>query len=160
VCDAGSMEPPRDRARRIADSRELLSNPGADIWVATASTAGVAHLVPLSYGWTGERVVLATESTMLTARNLVESRTARLGAGGTRDVVMVDAELEAVHPVGEAPAEIVDPFINQSDWDPRRQGDPYVFLVLRPVRMQAWRESNEIVGRTVMRDGAWLAPES
>jgi hypothetical protein len=153
------MEPPRDRARRISDSRELLATPGADIWVATASATGAAHLVPLSYGWTGEHIILATESTMLTARNLVGSRTARLGAGGTRDVVMVDAELEAVHPVGEAPAEIVDPFVRQSDWDPRREGDPYVFLVLRPVRVQAWREGNEISGRTLMRDGAWLAPE-
>ena len=29
----------------------------------------------------------------------------------------------------------------------------YVFLVLRPVRVQAWREANEIAGRTLMRDG-------
>jgi Pyridoxamine 5'-phosphate oxidase len=153
------MEPPRDRARRIADTRELLATPGADMWVATASTAGAAHLVPLSYGWAGERIVLATESTMVTARNLVESRTARLATGGTRNVVMIDAELEAVHPVGEAPAAITEPFIRQSDWDPRKQGDPYVFLVLRPVRIQAWRESNEISGRTLMKDGAWLKGE-
>jgi hypothetical protein len=150
------VEPPRDRARRIAETRELLATPGADIWVATASSGGPAHLVPLSYGWTGERIVLATDSTMVTARNLAESRAARLGTGGTRDVVMIDAELEAVHPVGQAPPEVADPFIRQSDWDPREQGDPYVFLVLRPVRIQAWRESNEISGRTLMKDGAWL----
>jgi hypothetical protein len=154
------MDPPRDRARRIADTRDLLAKQGADIWVATASAMGAAHLVPLSYGWTGEHIVLATESTMLTARNLVESRRARLGAGGTRDVAMIDAELESVHPVGDAPAGVVDPFISQSDWDPRRLGDPYLFLVLRPVRIQAWREGNEIDGRTVMKDGVWLAPES
>jgi hypothetical protein len=29
-------------------------------------------------------------------------------------------------------------------------------LVLRPERVQAWRESDEIAGRTIMRDGAWL----
>jgi len=28
--------------------------------------------------------------------------------------------------------------------------------VLRPLRVQAWREANEIAGRTLMRDGAWL----
>jgi 4a-hydroxytetrahydrobiopterin dehydratase len=28
--------------------------------------------------------------------------------------------------------------------------------VLRPVRVQVWRESNEIPGRTLMREGAWL----
>ncbi len=31
-----------------------------------------------------------------------------------------------------------------------------MFLVLRPVRLQAWREANEIKGRTLMRDGAWV----
>jgi hypothetical protein len=31
-----------------------------------------------------------------------------------------------------------------------------VFQVLRPRRIQAWRESNEIPGRTLMRDGTWL----
>ena len=29
-------------------------------------------------------------------------------------------------------------------------------LVLRPERIQAWRESNELAGRLLMRDGAWL----
>ena len=43
----------------------------------------------------------------------------------------------------------------QADWDPRRDTG-YVFLVLRPVRVQAWREANEIAGRTLMRDGSWL----
>jgi hypothetical protein len=28
--------------------------------------------------------------------------------------------------------------------------------VLRPERIQAWREADEIAGRTLMRDGAWL----
>jgi hypothetical protein len=116
--------------------------------------------VPLSYGWTGERIVLATDSTMVTARNLVSSGKARLGTGHTRDVVMIDAELETVHPVGEAPDSVSGPFVGQSDWDPQTQGDPYVFLVLRPVRIQAWREGNEIAGRTLMRDGAWLGAEA
>jgi hypothetical protein len=31
-----------------------------------------------------------------------------------------------------------------------------VFFVLRPVRIQAWRESNEIPGRTLMRKGRWV----
>ena len=40
--------------------------------------------------------------------------------------------------------------------DPRAAGDPYGFLVLRPERIQAGREVDEIPGRTLMRDGAWL----
>lgn len=31
------------------------------------------------------------------------------------------------------------------------------YLVLRPRRTQAWREENELVGRTLMRGGAWLS---
>jgi hypothetical protein len=31
-----------------------------------------------------------------------------------------------------------------------------VFLLLRPERIQAWREANEIAGRAVMQAGAWL----
>jgi hypothetical protein len=46
-------------------------------------------------------------------------------------------------------------YVAQADWDPRGSAG-YVFLVLRPVRVQAWREVNEIPGRTLMRDGAWL----
>ena len=150
------MEPPRTLEQRIADTVALLAKQHADIWVATAAPDGDAHLVPLSYGWTGERIVLATDSTMVTARNLLASRNARLGTGHTRDVVMIDAELEAVHPVGAAPDEVAAPFVSQSDWDPRNEGDPYVFLTLRPTRIQAWREGNEIAGRTLMRGGVWL----
>jgi Pyridoxamine 5'-phosphate oxidase len=152
------MEPPRTLDQRIADTLALLATPHADIWVATASPDGDAHLVPLSYAWTGARIVLSTDSTMATARNLVASGKARLGTGHTRDVVMIDAELESVHPVGDAPDEVSERFAEQSDWDARTAGEPYVFLVLRPVRIQAWREGNEITGRTLMRDGEWLAP--
>ena len=42
--------------------------------------------------------------------------------------------------------------VEQADWDPRGLAG-YVFLVLGPVRVQAWRESNQIPGRTLMRDG-------
>jgi hypothetical protein len=151
------MAPPRTLERRTADTRDVLAGHGTDIWVATASAGGDAHLVPLSYGWTGDRIVLATDSTMVTARNLARSGKARLATSDTRDVVMIDAELDSVHPVGSAPDEIAAPFVTQSDWDPRSAGDAYVFLVLRPVRIQAWRQANEIAGRTLMREGVWLA---
>ena len=89
------MAPPRTLEQRIADTLALLAEPGADIWVATASADGAAHLVPLSYGWTGDRIVLATDSTMVTARNLVDVAEGPAGhRRHTRDVVMIDAELE------------------------------------------------------------------
>jgi hypothetical protein len=51
----------------------------------------------------------------------------------------------------------IDAYAAQSDWDPRTAGATYVFLVLRPDRIQAWREVDEVPGRTVMRDGTWLS---
>jgi hypothetical protein len=32
----------------------------------------------------------------------------------------------------------------------------YAYLVLRPEQIQAWREENGRVGRTLMRSGDWL----
>lgn len=110
--------------------------------------------MPLSLAWTGELLVLATEARSATVRNLAATGRARLGLGATRDVVMVDAVVEGA-PVDVA---VVDAFVAQADWDPREAPEgTMTFLVLRPTRIQAWREANEIAGRTVFRDGRWLA---
>ena len=147
---------PRTAPERKAGVIAKLEALEADVWVATASPAGVAHLVPLSYAWDGEHIIIATEPKLLTARNIEASGVARLGFGPTRDVVLVDAVLERTVNVAEAPAELADRYANQSDWDPRLEKDPMVFFLLRPVRVQAWREANELAGRTLMRDGTWL----
>jgi hypothetical protein len=146
---------PRSGPQRKRDVLDKLQAPNADVWVASASTAGVAHLVPLSLAWDGERLMLALERAAVTARNITASGQARLALGATRDVVVIDATLETVADVGQAPADIGDTYAAQADWDPRPL-DGYVFLVLRPWRIQAWREADEIAGRTVMRDGTWL----
>jgi hypothetical protein len=144
----------RDRATRKADTLAMLTTPEIDVWVATASAAGAPHLVPVSLAWVDDRIVIAVPSTSVTARNLTASGEARLAVGATRDVVMIDAVLErrvdvaAGDPVGTA-------YVGQADWDPRGSAG-YDFLVLRPMRVQAWREVNEIPGRTLMREGSWL----
>ena len=75
-------------------------------------------------------------------------------ANSARNVVMLDAVLDKSVDVADSGA-LGDAYAAQADWDPRgSQG--YLFLVLRPVRIQAWREVDEIPGRTLMRDGAWL----
>jgi hypothetical protein len=150
-----TTDEPRPPARRKADALTLLATPGVDVWVATAA-GGPAHLVPLSLAWVDERVVLALEADSLTARNLAATGRARLGVGPTREVVMMDAELEVTHPVAGAPAALGEAYAAQADWDPRAAPDGYVYLVLRPIRMQAWREANELAGRTLMRGGAWV----
>ena len=132
----------------------MLATPAIDVWVATASPTGAPHLVPVSLAWIDQRVVIAVKESSQTARNLTASGTARLGVGPTRDVVMVDAVLEKAVDAG-ADDPLGEGYAAQADWDPR--GDAgYVFLVLRPLRVQAWREANEIAGRTLMRDGSWL----
>jgi|SRR4051794_5504683 hypothetical protein len=148
------MTEPRDRATRKADSLALLATPAIDVWVASAASADAPHLVPLSLAWVDERVVIAVDETSVTARNLATSRVARLAVGPSRDLVMIDAALDRA--VGVLADEALGAaYAAQADWDPRTSPG-YVFLVLRPVRIQAWREANEIPDRTLMRDGAWL----
>ena len=111
---------------------------------------------PLSLAWLDERVVLATDADSVTARNVISQGHARLGLGPTRDVVLIDAELEQVYSLDEVPAGLARGYATQADWDPRESGGQMRFLVLRPQRIQAWREADELPGRTLMRGGAWI----
>ena len=144
----------RDRATRKADTLAMLATRAIDVWVATASAADAPYLVPLSLAWVDQRVVIAIEKSSTTARNLTAVGNARLAIGPTRDVVMIDAVVERVVDVAADEA-LGAAYVAQADWDPR-SAPGYVFFVLRPVRVQAWREANEIAGRTLMRDGSWL----
>ena len=148
------MAEARDPVTRKTDTLALLTIPGIDAWVATASAAGAPHLVPVSLAWVEEKLVIAVEASSVTARNLTASGDARVAVGPTRDVVMIDASLEETVDVA-ADDKLAAAYVAQADWDPRRSTG-YVFLVLRPRRIQAWREANEIPGRTLMRDGRWL----
>jgi hypothetical protein len=132
----------------------MLATPAVDVWVATATAAGAPYLVPVSLAWVNERLVVAVDGSSPTARNLTSSGKARLAVGPTRDVVMIDAVLQEAVDVTTAVA-LGEAYVAQADWDPRGS-EGYVFLVLRPVRVQAWREVNEIAERTLMRDGRWL----
>jgi Pyridoxamine 5'-phosphate oxidase len=149
------MAEPRSAEQRKSHTLAKLTAHHADVWVATASPAGAAHLVPLSFAWDGEHIVIAAEATAVTTRNLLGARRARLALGGTRDVVMIDATLARSVRVGEEADGVGELYAGQADWDPRSAGGDFVFLLLRPDRIQAWREVNEIVGRTLMREGEW-----
>ena len=50
---------PRPRAQRRSDTEQRLAH-DVDVWVATASAEGVPYLVPLSFDWDGEALLLAT----------------------------------------------------------------------------------------------------
>ena len=144
----------RDRETRKADTLAMLATPAIDVWVATASAESAPHLVPRVAGLGGGTGRGRGRGLLGHRTNLTASGTARLAVGPTRDVVMLDAVLETAVDVAADDA-LGTAYAAQADWDPRGAAG-YVFLVLRPVRVQAWREANEIAGRTLMRDGTWL----
>jgi hypothetical protein len=151
------METPRSGAQRKADTIAKLEALEADCWVATASSTGTEHLIPLSYAWDGECIVLAAPADSLIVRNLRSSGRVRLGFGPTRDVVLIDAELDrALGTTDDEAGDAGKRYAEQADWDPRLESDPYLFLLVRPRRVQAWRERNELAGKVLMRGGEWL----
>lgn len=160
------VSPARPPAQRKVDTLAKLREREADVWTASATgghTSAAPYLVPLSLAWIDERVVIALEAGSRTARNIVDSGIVRLGLGPTRDVVIIDAELEQAIPVVGANSDLQDRYAAQAGWDPRGAPTPaggshgeYTYLVLRPTRIQAWREANELPGRTLMRAGRWL----
>ena len=87
------MPTPRSRPQRRRDTEHRLTH-DKDVWVASASADGAPYLVPLSFDWDGEALLVATATDSPTGRNLATIRTVRLGLGHTRDVSMIDGEVE------------------------------------------------------------------
>ncbi|MEU1897500.1 pyridoxamine 5'-phosphate oxidase family protein [Nocardiopsis dassonvillei] len=145
---------PRSGARRRRDTEERLAR-DVDVWVASASEDGVPHLVPLSFDWDGESLLVATAADSPTGRNLAATRTVRLGLGGTRDVTMVEGRVEVLG-MDALTRERGDRFAERTGFDPRALAAPYLWFRVTPRRVQAWREVNEMSGRELMRDGRWL----
>ncbi|MCU7723513.1 pyridoxamine 5'-phosphate oxidase family protein [Actinoplanes sp. KI2] len=145
---------PRPRIRRKSDVLARLAAPVADCWVATAG-GDEPYLVPLTAAWHDGRIILATSRRSPTARNITAHGRARVGLGPTRDVILIDATLDETIPVADS-GTVGEAYARQNDWDPREAGEGFVFLALRPRRIQAWREENELPDRLLMQDGAWL----
>jgi hypothetical protein len=140
---------PRSPLQRRRDTERRLAH-DVDLWVASASPDGAPYLVPLSFDWDGEALLLSTPATSPTGRNLAATRTARLGLGDTRDVTMIEGTVEVV----EVSPEQGDRFAARTGFDPRTAA--YPFFRVTPRRIQAWREVNELPERELMRDGRWL----
>jgi hypothetical protein len=139
---------PRPRADRRRDTEHRLTN-DVDVWVASASAEGKPYLVPLSFDWDGEAVLVATPTNSPTGKNLATSGVARLALGPTRDVTMIEATVEVIE-IDELPQEQGDRF------DPRGLTSSYRWFRITPRRIQAWREVDELPERELMRDGRWL----
>jgi Pyridoxamine 5'-phosphate oxidase len=146
-------QPPRSRAQRKADVLAKLRT-DVDLWVASADEAGNAYLVPLSFYSDGTTLAIATPRASRTARNLVRAGWARVALGPTRDVVIVEGGVEPI-PIG-TDTKLEDAHARATGFDPRTLAEEYVYLLITPQSIQAWREANELDGRQLMRGGEWL----
>jgi hypothetical protein len=149
-----SVPPPRSAEERKEHVLELLATE-ADAWVATADARGEVCQIPLSFVWDGAVLVFSTTVTSVTGRNLTASGRVRIALGGTRDVVVIAGTVRT-YPGAEVPGALADAFADKHVWDPRADSvGEYAYYVVSPVKIQSWREENELKGRTLMRDGAW-----
>ncbi|MGI9016800.1 MAG: pyridoxamine 5'-phosphate oxidase family protein [Euzebya sp.] len=142
---------PRPRATRIADTLTRLTT-DHDCWLATAGTEG-AWLVPLSFIWHDQRIVMATGSRSRVVSDVALRSRVRLAVGPTRDVVILDGTATTM-PVSDIEDEVVQEFARKLSTDPREWAGTLV--VVTPTRIQAWREENELEGREIMSAGVWL----
>lgn len=144
----------RTISQRHADVVTALERQG-HAWLATASAAGLPHLIAAAVAWDGSTITIATRSGSPTARNLAATRRARLALGSPDDAVVLDVvvveEADATHEAAAGRA-----FTAVMGWDPADLGTDWRYYRLRPRRIQAYRGYGELEGRDVMRDGGWL----
>ena len=145
---------PRSREERKRDVLARFEQ-DVDAWVSTASAAGEPYLLPLSFLWHEGELLFSTDERSLTARNLRESPSVHVGIGLTRDVVLVSGVARLV-PMSELPVELGDAFAAKVGFDPRSSDGTYVYVFVRPIRIRAWREVDELAGQVVMKDGTWV----
>jgi general stress protein 26 len=145
------MNAPRSAEQRKSDTLARLTS-DIDVWVATADTDGNGYLVPLSFLWDGAGLIVSTPLSSPTGRNLRRGGRMRVGVGDVRDVTMIDGTAELVQD-----EETMEAYAARHKWDPRKEAGDYAFFRIVPDRVQAWREVNELPGRTLMRGGDWLA---
>lgn len=150
--------PPRTAQQRKRDTLRRLEE-DVDAWVATANEeTGAPYLIPLSFLWDGSSLLVATPSSSPTGRNLQTGGKVRIGIGPTRDVVLIEGTVQTLT-AAELPTGAGDAFAAKTGFDPRLEQVTYLFFRIHPHRIQAWRESNELKGRDLMLDGAWLVPD-
>lgn len=137
--------------------RDVLARLGTerDVWVATAHPEHGPHQVPLWFRWDGAAMWLCTGAGSATARNVRAEPRVRLALPDAFDVVLLDGEAECL-PAQEVPGEAADAYAAALGWDPRTEAGPYVYLRVVPRTVRTWRGEQELRGRVVLRDGAWL----
>jgi hypothetical protein len=148
----------RSRAQRIVDTLATLDHERS-CWMAVGLPDGTSHLIPLSYCWDGERVVIATRLGSTTVRALQRTGRARLSLPSTDDVVIIDATAVVVT-LDAIDAATHNFFRMVAGFDPGSEPEPYVYAVLTPQRILAWRDERELDQREIMHGGVWTSDYS
>jgi hypothetical protein len=143
---------PRSVDQRIDDTLRRL-DADIDAWVATTSSQR-PWLVPLSFLWHHDRLLFATSASSRTALNIGRVPRVRVALGGVRDVVIIEGEA-VLGGSGALSGGELDAYVAKHHSDPRTWADTVIHLT--PRRIQAWRQENEIAGRTIMRSQAWVS---
>lgn len=150
------VDAPRPLSQRIADTRARLHH-DLDLWISTAGGAGRPWLVPLSFLHVedehGLELLLATDARTPTGQNVRAEGRARLGLGAVRDLAMIDGTAQ-IAPIDTMIDREASAYVTKHNSDPRTWADSLVRV--RAERIQAWREENELTGRTIMRHGRWI----
>ena len=146
------MAAPRSVDQRIVDTWQRLDH-DVDAWVATTSPDR-PWLIPLSFLWDEDRLHFATNANSPTVVNIGLVRRVRVALGTVRDVVIIDGDAELA-PSAALPSAAVEAYATKHNSDLRTWADTVIHLA--PRRVQAWREENDIAGRTIMRTGVWVS---
>lgn len=77
----------------------------------------------------------------------------RVALGDTRDVVIIQGHATICGPADVSDEEIAK-YQTKHGSNPRHWADS--FIQVRPLRISAWQEANEIAGRLLMTAGRWL----
>ncbi len=147
-------EPARSPGQRKRDLLARLESEW-DIWVASADADGLPCLVPLWFVWHDEALWLSTRPTTPTGRNLRDGRRTRLALGDTRDVVLIDGDVQ-MYGADEVPAAAAGALLAKTGWDPRADRAVHVYFRVRPRTVQVRNGEHEMAGRHLMRDGVWV----
>jgi hypothetical protein len=143
----------RSREQRKHDVLELLESE-VDAWVSSATADGLPYLIPLAFAWNGEKIILATSERSITTANVRRTGVTRVGIGPTRDVVMIDGEVDIIGV--DEDGDVAEFHTERAGFDARTGSELFVYLVVTPVRIQAWRTPAELAQRLLMNNGRWL----
>ena len=144
----------RDIESRKRDVIAALEKQGK-YFLVSADVAGRPHVIAVSAWWDGHELVVTTNGSSRTARNLAMNPFVKLAGGDPSDAIIIDAQIIDSSAVEDS-AELAGGFQAAMGWDPREM-DGWMFYRLRPTRIQAFRGYDEIEGRDVMVRSRWLA---